>query len=194
VSLGSSDQAGIIAAGGAAVIFLAGAIFKAVNLRGDQNAKWSSRVDLAVVALDEKLVVELRELRREIDEVLPEGGKFDPTVDVSMDPAPLSVRVEKTAAYYSARVGMKRDLDRVLVLGRVFVLGLVAGVLAAVFLTLHYAEIVNWSWLQWAGFGTGAVAVAVLVVAMIVYGVCVDRLASGELLADTASRAAGGGE
>lgn len=193
MSLGSSDQAGIIAAGGAAILVLAGALFKAVNLRGDQNAKWSSRVDLAVVALDEKLVVELRELRREIDEVLPDTHGFDPTLDVSMNPAPLSARVEKTAEYYSARVGMKRDLARVLMLGRVFVFGLVVGMVAAVCLTLRYAEIVDVSWLRWAGFGTGTLAVLVLALAMSVYGVCVDRLASGELLADTASRAAAGG-
>jgi hypothetical protein len=119
LSLDAGAQAGIVAAGGAAVLVLAGAIFRAVNLRGDSNKKWSSRIDLAVVALDEKTVVELRELRTEIDELLPsdEGLPFDP-IRVSADPGPLSQRVKRTAAFYAARMRMQKDLDRVLRLGR----------------------------------------------------------------------------
>ena len=175
------------------MLVLAGAIFKAVNLRGDHNTKWSSRIDLAVVALDEKTVVVLRELRTDIDKLLPtDEDPFDP-IRVSVDPSPLSERVEQTATFYAARVRMTKDLDRVLRLGRVFVFGLVVLMLAIVLLTLHYAEILDWSWMRWAGYGCGGVGVAILISAMVVYSVCVDRLASGEILAETASQAGGGG-
>jgi hypothetical protein len=195
LSLEGSDQAGIIAVGAGALLVLAGAIFKAANLRGDSNSKWSSRIDLAVVALDEKTVVELRELREEIETVLPDAHTpFDPTRNVSVNPAPLSERVERTAKYYTARMRMSNDLDRVRRLGRVFVFSLALLMIAVVLLTVHYAEVLDWAWTRWAGFGAGGLAVVILVAAGVVYGVCVDRLASGEILADTASRAGAGGD
>ena len=174
------------------MLVLAGAIFKAVNLRGDHNTKWSSRIDLAVVALDEKTVVVLRELRTDIDKLLPTDDPFDP-IRVSVDPSPLSERVEQTATFYAARVGMKKNLNRVLSLGRVFVFGLVVLMVAIVLLTLHYAELLDWSWMRWAGYVSGGIGASILVCAMVVYSVCVDRLASGEILAETASQAREGG-
>jgi hypothetical protein len=169
-------------------------IFKAVNLRGDSNRKWSSRIDLAAGALDEKTVAELQVLRSDIDGLLPEAGSplepgppFDPAQAI-VDPFPLSERVERVAKYYRARVRLQKDLERVLTLGRVFIFGLVAFGIGVIMLTLYFAELEKWGWLSAAGFTFSGIGVATLVLAMIGYGICVDRLAGAEILADTASQ------
>lgn len=187
------DQAGVIAIGVGALCVLAPAIFKAANLRGDSNNKWSSRVDLAAVALDEKTVVELRELRDETDTVLPPAdAPFDPSQAI-VDPSPLSERVERTAKYYRARVRMQRDLHRVCRLGRVFVVSLTMIAIAAALLPAYYAELLDWGWMRWVGVSLGAVGLLALIVGGVVYVVCVDRLSGAEMLADTAAQAAGAG-
>jgi hypothetical protein len=192
VSLSDSDPAGIIAVGAGTLLVLSGAAFKAVNLRGDANSKWSSRIDLAVVALDEKTVAELKALRAEIDDLVPDDdAPFDPAQAI-IDPAPLSERVERTAKFYRARVRMENDLDRVRRLGRVFVFLLLLLMISVAMLTIHYAELFDWSWARTAGLAAGAVSVALLIFAGAVYGVCMDRLASGEILADTAGQGGGG--
>ena len=193
MSLEGSDQAGIVAIGAGALLGVAGAIFKAANLKGDSNSKWSSRVELAVLALDEKTVAELRELRDDIDDLLADAdAPFDPSHVVSVDPGPLSARVEQTARYYSARVRMESNLHRVRQLGRVFVVGLSALALAIAALTLYFGELVDPAWLKWAGFVLGALGLVASIAAGIVYVVCVDRLSGDEILADTASQAGGG--
>lgn len=194
--LQGSDQAGIIGVGAAVLLGIAAAMFKAANLRGDSNSKWSSRVDLAVLALDEKTVVELRELRDEIDDLLPEDiGPFDPTRVVTLNPAPLSARVEQTARYYKARMRMERNLAIVRRLGRVFVASLALLAVSVVLLTIFYAELIDdWAWIRWAGFASGGLGAITLVASMTVYVVCVDRLAGGEILADTASQTSGSGD
>lgn len=189
MSLEGSDQAGVIAVGVAAVLTLGAAVFKAANLRGDSNTKWSSRIDLAAVALDEKTVAELNLLRDEIDALLPdEDAPFDPGQAI-VDPSPVSRRVELTAKYYRARVRLEGDLGRVRRLGRVFVVSLVMLILAAAFLTLHFAELLDWDWIRWAGWALGGLGLVLLVAATVAYIFCVDRLASGEILAGTAAQA-----
>lgn len=193
MSLKTGEQAGVIAVGAATLLAWGAAIFKAANLRGDLSRKWSSRVELAVLALDEKTVVELRELRAEIDTVLPAAdAPFDPGQVVSVDPAPLSERVERTAKYYTARVRMEKNLARARRLARIFVVVFAVLALATTLLTLRYAEIVNADWLKWAGFILGGLALIVLILAGTVYVVCADHLAGDEILADTAAQAGGG--
>jgi len=194
LSLSGGDQAAIVALGVTILTATGGGIFKAVNLRGDSNRKWSSRIDLAAGALDEKTVAELQILRADIDGLLPEPGTplepgppFDPAQAI-VDPSPLSERVERVAKYYRARVRLQRDLDRVLALGRVFVVGLIAFAVGVVLLTLSFAEVATLGWLRAAGFAVGGVGLTTLVLAMIGYGICVDRLAGAEILADTASQ------
>jgi hypothetical protein len=191
LSLAGGDQAAVIAVGAGVLLAAGGGIFKAVNLRGDSNSKWSSRIDLAAGALDEKTIAELHGLRSEIDDLLPEAGMpFDPAQAI-VDPSPLSARVEQTAKYYRARVRMQKDLGRVLKLGRVLVLGLALFAIGVVLLTIYFAELLSWDWPRFAGFGFSAVGLATLLVAMCGYGFCVDRLAGAEILADTASQAEG---
>lgn len=187
-----AGQIAVVAIGVTALLALGPAIFKAANLRGDVNNKWSSRVDLAVVALDEKTVVELRELRDEINEVLPEpDAPFDPAQAI-VDPAPLSARVERTAEYYERRVGMERNLDRVRRLGRVFVTSLSMIAVGVVPLTVYYSDLLEWEWMRWAGLALLGVGLVALISAATVYIVCVDRLSGAEILADTGAQASRG--
>ena len=188
MSLAGADQAGIVAVGVGVLIAVGGGIFKAVNLRGDSNRKWSSRIDLAASALDEKSIAELHRLRSEIDNLLPEpGAPFDPAQAI-IDPSPLSERVGQTGKYYRARVRMRKDLNHILRLGRAFVFGLAVLGLGVILLTLHFAELVSWSWMRTAGFASGGLGLVILLLTMIGYGICVDRLAGAEILAETASQ------
>lgn len=186
-------QAGVILGGATALLVLGGAIFKAANLRGDANNKWSSRVDLAAVALDEKTIAELRKLGDEIETVMPDQNRpFDPAQAI-IDPSPLSERVERTAKYYRARVRMASDLNHVRQLGRLFVASLLLLAVGVTLLTVYYAELIGWGWMPWAGGGSGGLGLLVLVAGGVTYIVCVDRLSSAEILAETAAQAAGGG-
>lgn len=194
MSLSGGDQAAVVALGATILLATGGGIFKAVNLRGDSNRKWSSRIDLAAGALDEKTVAELQVLRSDIDGLLPEAGSplepgppFDPAQAI-VDPSPVSERVERVAKYYRVRVRLQKDLERVLALGRVFVVGLVTLAIGVASLTLFFAELETWKGLSVAGFILGGVGLATLILAMIGYGICVDRLAGAEILADTASQ------
>jgi hypothetical protein len=187
-----AEQLGVVALGVTSLLVIGPAIFKAANLRGDTSNKWSTRVDIAVVALDEKIVSELSELRDEAEDVLaPVNAPFDPAQAI-VDPSPLSERVGRTAKYYAARVRMKNDLVRVRRLGRVFVMSLSMLALAIVPLTLYYADLVRWDPSWWAGVILGALGLVGLIVATFIYIVCVDRLSGAEILADTASQAGGG--
>lgn len=179
----------MIAAGATALGILGAGIFRASNLRGDSNTKWSTRILLAASALDEKIVTELQALRGDIETALP-GSEvpFDPANAIA-DPQPLSARVEKVAKFYRARVRMDKDLRRVLRLGRVFVVALILLALASGLLTCHYGELVDWSWLRVSGLIAGGLGAAVAIGSMGVYIVCVDRLASAEILAGTAAQA-----
>jgi hypothetical protein len=192
LSISGGDQAAIIGVGSAVVLVLAGGLVKAASLRGDMNQKWSSRIDLAAVALDEKTVFELKQLRDEIDTVMPaDDALFEPGQAIA-DPSPLSARVEKTAKFYRARVRMEKDLRRLVGLGRVAVGALTGLIIAVLFLTLHYAELSGWRWMRWAGFGLGTVATVILIAVGLVYTVCVDQLSSSEILAESASQAGTG--
>ena len=183
-------QAAVIGAGATVVLVLGGAIFRCADLRGDTNRKWSSRKDLAVVALDEKTVFALRELRDEISGALPaEDVPFDPA-EAIIDPSLLIERVEKTAKFYRARVRMEKDLKLVLWLCRVFYFALIAFALAVVMTTLFYAELWHSDVLRWGGFGLGGAAIATLVLSGALYSHRIDRLGTSELMADTASQAA----
>jgi anti-sigma-K factor RskA len=184
-----AEQATIIGIGVASLLVIGPAIFKAANVKGDTNNKWSTRVDLALVALDDKIVRELGELRNETDHLLaPVDAPFDPAQAI-VDPSPLSARVERTALCYAARVRMRTDLDRARRLGRVFVVSLSMLAVAVVLLTLFYAELVTWDPLRWAGVVVGGIGLIALIAATVVYVVCMDHLSDDEILADTASQA-----
>jgi hypothetical protein len=186
------DQLTVIGIGVGSLLVIGPAIFKAANLRGDTNNKWRDRVDLAVVALDEKIVGELGELRDETDSVLsPANVPFDPAQAI-VDPSPLSERVARTAKYYAARVRMKTDLNRAHRLGRVFVVSLSMLAFAVVLLTLFFADLIDWNPMKWAGVVIGGLGLVALIAATVVYVVCVDRLSSAEILADTAPQGGGG--
>lgn len=183
------EQLTVVGIGVAALLVIGPATFKAANIRGDTSNKWSARIDLAVVALDEKIVGELGALRTETDYLLaPANSPFDPAQAI-VDPSPLSERVERTAKYYAARVRMKLDLDRVRRLGRVFVVSLAMLALADISLTLFYADLVKWGPLRWAGVVVGGIGLIAMIAGAVVYIACIDRLSGDEILADTASEA-----
>lgn len=192
MSINAGDQAAIIGVGAAAVLVLVPALVKAANLRGDTNNKWSSRIDLAGIALDEKAAVALHTLRDDIDNLMPDDP-FEPG-RVIVDPSPLNERVEMTGKYYRARVRMQKDLSLVLRLGRVCVGALTTLIVAVVLLTVFFAELWHADTLRWAGFALGALASVLLACSGGTYVFCVDRLSSSEILAETASQSAAGGD
>lgn len=91
MSLSADDQAQIIGIGAVVLLGLCGGIWRTATLRGDQNARWASRVDLAVAALDEKTITQLELLREEVNKALPppeEQPGFSPLAVIA-DLAPL---------------------------------------------------------------------------------------------------------
>lgn len=185
MSLSVEEQTAIILGGGTALLILGGATFKAASLRGDINAKWSSKVAIAVTALDEKALKALRDLRDEIDQALPKT--FEPA-EMTLDPAPLSDRVEETSRYHRARQRMERNLKRCRGLGRALVAGLILLMVGVLLLTLHYSQLAESDLTFWAGVLIGGFAVAEIGSSGIAYIVLEDRLTSDEILADTASQ------
>jgi len=185
------EQLTVVGIGVAALLVIGPAIFKAANVKGDTNNKWSTRVDLALVALDDKIVRELAEIGSATALLLPPAdAPFDP-VQAIVDPSPLSERVERTADYYAARVRMPKDLARACKLGRKFVASLSMLAIGIVPLTLFYAELITWGPLRWAGVALSGIGLITLIVASIIYIICMDRLSDDEILADTSSQARG---
>jgi hypothetical protein len=194
LSIDGGTQAAVIGAGATVLLVLGGAIFRCADLRGDTNRKWSSRKDVAVVALDEKTVFALRELRDEISSALPaEGIPFDPA-EAIVDPSVLIGRVEVTAKFYRSRVRMEKDLKLVLRMCRVFYFSLLALAVGVLVITLFYAELWHWDVLHWGGFGLGGAAIAALLISGGIYSHRIDRLGTSELMADTASQAGAAGD
>lgn len=186
-----AEQFTVVGIGVAALLVIGPAIFKAANVKGDTNNKWSTRVDLALVALDDKIVRELTEIHSATASLLPSANApFDP-VQAIADPSPLSERIERTAVYYAARVRMTNDLARACKLGRKFIASLSMIASATVLLTLFYAELIKWDPLRWAGVTAGGTGLIALIASSIVYIICMDHLSDDEILADTASRARG---
>jgi uncharacterized membrane protein YqjE len=188
----NAEQLTVVGIGVGSLLVIGPAILKAANVKGDTNDKWSTRVALAVVALDDKIVGELGELRKETEHLLvPADAPFDPGQAI-VDPSPLSARVERTARYYAARVRMESDLARARRLGMVFVVSLSMLAIAVVLLTLFYAELVTWDPIRWAGVGVGGAGLVALIAAGVVYIVCMDHLSGDEILADCAAQTRSG--
>ena len=70
------------------ILTIIGGLWKFASFRGDIFEKWSSRTDLAKAGLTEKAAEELRQLHRQIGELMGAGGQFDPTKVVA-EPAQL---------------------------------------------------------------------------------------------------------
>lgn len=185
------DQAAVIALGATLAFGLGAGFFRLADLRARLNDRWSSRVDLAVVSLDEKTLLGLRGLRDQVDATLPAGdAPFDP-VEAIVDPSPLESGVKTLAEYYRARVSMRNLLARILWLARVVVVMLAALAVGVLLLTLHYGDLLEGSLVQWSGLVVGGVAVTALVGAGVTYNVSIDRLTTIEMLAGTAGRSPG---
>lgn len=114
MSLSASDQAQIIGIGTVLLLGIGGGIWRTATLRGDQNSRWASRVDLAVAALDEKTINQLEILRIEVNEALPPPGEqpgFSPLAVIA-DLAPLSQSAERAVQLHRTSRGMGKALRR----------------------------------------------------------------------------------
>jgi hypothetical protein len=189
LSLGAGSEAAVIGVGVAVLLGSGTGVVKAASLRGDMNIKWSRRVKFAVAALDEKTFNELEGLRTDITKILPTDydPDFDPA-EILTDPAPLSGRAEKTAAYYRLRTRMETDLVRLRRLGPVAVGGFSSLVAASTLMTIYYAQLFQWNVLRALGIVLLGVAAVILVATGSVYVVLQHRLATGEILAGTGGR------
>lgn len=186
MSLDTAEQATVIGVGVAVFLAVGTGIFKTSSLRGDMNDRWTRRVTRAVSALDEQATIALRQLRDAVDDLLP--GDFDPAQAIA-DPAPLSRRAKTITEYYSARTRMQGDFDLLLRICPVVRNGLIAVAAATVALTVYYAELWRWSWLELGGAVLGGLGALPLVLAVGAYAVLQDRLAKAEILAGTGVQA-----
>jgi hypothetical protein len=189
LSLDPGAQAAVVGTGLLLFVGFCGGVFRASSVRGETSRKWDERVGLARSALSLLTLAELRELRTEINRLIPKTDIFDP-LEVVADPAPLRSRIERTAEYYDARVRMQESFERAPTLGRAFVAGLALLALATVPLTIHFAQLVHTTWLAWVGAGLLGLGCVVLFPAAILYIICEDRLSSGEILARTGNMTA----
>lgn len=186
MSLSAGDQAQIIGIGAVLLLGLGGGIWRTATVRGDQAARWSARVALAVAALDAKTIQQLEKLRAEVDAVLPEG-EFNPS-QVIADPAPLSESAELAVELHRGSRRMDVALRNLLTTGRVIV-GSLAGLFLGVALTtIHYAELWNWAPLRIIGLTIDGISGLLLIGTASAYAVLQDRLASAEQLAGTAGQ------
>jgi len=190
MSLDAGSEATVVGVGVAALLGSGTGVVKAAAFREDSHSRWKDRVRFARVALDEKTFAELETLRREINEVLPLD--FDPNFDPAeliVDPAGLSHRAGKAAAYYRTRSRMERDLVRLRRLGPIAVGGFGSLAVAAVLLTVYYAQLARWSALRTAGLLLLAASAVVLIAILIIYVVLEHRMTSAEILAGTGASA-----
>jgi hypothetical protein len=187
MSLSAGDQAQVIGVGVAGLLAFGAGLWRAASLRGDMNARWATRVQLAVAALDEKTIRQLEAVRAEVDDVLPEG-EFDPT-GVIADPAPLSQLAETAVNLHRSRVRMDADLARLMGIGRMAVVALVGMLVGTACATAHYGELWGWEPLRLFGLILLAGSAALLIGVAAAYVVLQDRLASAEQLAGTAGQA-----
>lgn len=161
-------------------------VFRAASFTGDMNHRWARRVALSVAVLVEKTISGLEELRAHTNEILPQGA-FNPTEAIA-NPAPLVSDAQACTQTYQASLRMGSDFRRLLRLGPTFVAALIGSGIGIAALTLHYAELLNWSWLHAVGFAVLGLAAVVLLVAGAVYIFLQDRLSRAEILAGTGGR------
>jgi hypothetical protein len=152
------------------------------------NARWASRVDLAIAALDAKTITQLEELRTAVDAALPKD-EFSPAQLIA-DPAPLSGIAAGAVDLHKARNRMSTALARLLRLGRIAVGGLVGMLLGTACATAHFAELWGWSPLKLSGLILLCGSAVLLIGVTLAYVVLQDQLATGEALAGTAGQAA----
>lgn len=187
MSLSAGDQAQVIGVGVAGLLAFGAGLWRAASLRGDMNARWRMRVQLATAALDEKTIRQLEAVRAEVDRVLPEG-EFDPT-GVIADPAPLSGLAESAVDLHRASLRMNSSLERLVAIGRVAVVGLVGMLVGTAGATAHYAELWNWAPLRALSLAILGLSALLLIGVASGYAYLQDRLASAEELAGTAGQA-----
>ncbi|MDO8184677.1 hypothetical protein Q5424_04930 [Conexibacter sp. JD483] len=193
MSLDSGEQAGVIWGGVAAVLVLGAGIFKAARARGDIHNEWDARVRLAAAVLNDKAANELRELRDEINEILPpDEAPFDP-VDVIADLSPLIARAEQATEYGDARDRMLKALDRAKKVVHVpLIAGLTLLLVGLVALTAFYADAIDVPGIvRPVGFALVGVSALILAFVTGIYTVCQSRLSRGEILAGTSGTDAG---
>jgi hypothetical protein len=187
MSLSAGDQAQVIGVGVAGLVAFGAGVWRVAALRADMNARWASRVDLAVAALDARTIQQLENLRAAVDASLPEG-EFNPSQLIA-DPAPLSRIAEDAVNLHRARNRMSSALARLLGVGRLAVGGLIGMLLGAACATAHYAELWDWSPLRLSGLTLLCGSAALLVGVTLAYVVLQDQLATAEALAGTAGQA-----
>ena len=166
-------------------------LWKAGSLRGDTNEKWRDRVDLAIAALSERAVAQLRILRRSINDVLgPEfqgvEEKFDP-LTVVVDPSKFSEPVGKFQHCIQVRNKLRRRFRALLRLGTALIISTGLYLLGLITSTLYFGKFTKYTDNRWIGV-TGSVLFLLGVLGMasvlVVYIYLQQRLSSAEILSE----------
>ena len=190
MSLSADEQAQIVGIGAVLLLGIGGGVWRTATLRGDQNARWASRVELAVAALDEKTITQLETLRKEVNAALPpleEQPGFSP-LTVIADLAPLSQSAERAVELHRTSQGMGAALRHLLAVGRIIVGGLTGLLAGTACAAMRYAELWNWTPLRLIGLVLLALSGAVVLACGGAYVYLQDRLATAEQLAGTAGQ------
>lgn len=186
MSLSAGDQAQVIGVGVAGIVAFGAGVWRVATLRGDINARWASRVDLAIASLDAKTIKQLEDLRAAVDAALPED-EFSPSQLIA-DPAPLSRIAEEAVHLHQTRTRMSSALVRLLSVGRIAVGGLIGMLLGTACATAHYAELWNWGPIRWIGLILLCASTVLLIGVTLAFVVLQDQLATAEALAGTAGQ------
>ncbi len=163
------------------ILTIIGGLWKFASFRGDIFEKWSSRTDLAKAGLTEKAAEELRQLHRQIGELMGAGGQFDPTKVVA-EPAQLLSSVLYFKKLIDAREGTSKWLSFLLNLDKILIASLIIlaiGVALTALCLLGF--LANWYWLDIAVF-LDVISLLVLGGCWIAYFVAMRRLSQAETL------------
>lgn len=144
------------------------AAWRFAGLRADVAEKWGERIDVAKAGLSEHATETLREMEKEIADLLGTGEPFDP-LDVVKDPAVLKSQAKAFLKLIRLR---DRAESRYRLLLKIGPAGLVASIIFALGISgvfLNVSHILDVSWIATLGLWLAIAAAVTLVVDFATY-------------------------
>jgi hypothetical protein len=156
-----------------------GVAWKAAGWRGDTFKKWMDRVKLAHAGLHEKVTSELVALQDDITDMLAGGMP----AEVWVDPSPLVSRANRCAVLLRARDKLQGRFRRYCRLATFLIPTVTTYLLGWLGATFYFTQVVHKSWLKFAGFGLGGLAIAATLAIFISYAYFESKLTKAEEMA-----------
>lgn len=163
------------------LLAIIGGLWKFASFRGDIFEKWSSRTELAKAGLSVKAVEELRQIQRQIAELMGAEGQFDPT-KVIAEPADLLSSVLYFKQLIDAREGTNRWLSYLLRLDKILITSLISLAIGVGLTALCLlGSLAVWYWFAIAVF-LDVTSLLILGGCWIAYFIAMRRLSQAETL------------